>query len=299
MLAKCLSIGASSNIDLVRVKLLSDLKQLENLGLKLSLEENPAGKYTFLSCRVAHQGKYINEEDTLSLLKNYVADILSDLIMHKWQKVMLVDIIRENYYYFGEEERETIFNNALTYLENGEAGGSNSIIWMRKKRKIQSRIKEYLGGCNLIMIEGFIRFRLKEYIKELRDAADKAVDDFLLDREYKEFIQLLKYFVDIQDSRTDVVNVVVKSGGKFVLFDGQHRRINSSYLEGIIVDLTETEVNYEDLLISALITIAPREIIFHAGKSGVPPSTMETIGSIFSNRVTLCGGCDLCPAGEN
>ncbi|KJS02634.1 MAG: hypothetical protein VR68_00465 [Peptococcaceae bacterium BRH_c4a] len=288
---RSISIGASSYIDLVKVRLLSDIKLLEGRGLKLHIEENPAGKYTFLSCSLTGQGR---EEDTLALFKNYVADVLSDLIMCKWQKNMLGDIIRENYYYFGEEERRTIFQHALRYLEDYETGETNSVIKIRKKRRVLSKIREFLSGYNQIVVEGFIRFRLKEYIKELEEAADKAVDDFLMDREYKEFIQLLKYFVDIQDSRTDVVNVVMKPNGSFMLYDGQNRVINSSYLEGFIFDLIDSEINYEDLLISALITIAPQEINFHTGKAESPPNTLETIRCIFSNRVVLCKGCQLC-----
>ncbi len=288
---KSISIGASSYIDLVKVRLLNDLKLLEGRGLKLHIEENPAGKYTFLSCSLTGQGR---EEDTLALFKNYVADVLSDLIMCKWQKNMLGDIIRENYYYFGEEERRTIFQHALRYLEDYETEEINSIIKIRKKRRVLSKLREFLSSYNQIVVEGFIRFRLKEYIKELEEAADKAVDDFLMDREYKEFIQLLKYFVDIQDSRTDVVNVVMKPNGSFMLYDGQNRVINNSYLEGFIFDLTDSEINYEDLLISALITIAPREIMFHTGKAENTPNTLETIRCIFSNRVVLCKGCQLC-----
>jgi len=293
---RSISIGASSYIDLVKVRLLSDVKLLEGRGLKLHIEENPAGKYTFLSCSLTGQGR---EEDTLALFKNYVADVLSDLIMCKWQKNMLGDIIRENYYYFGEEERRTIFQHALRYLEDYETGETNSIIKIRKKRRVLSKLREFLSSYNQIVVEGFIRFRLKEYIKELEEAADKAVDDFLMDREYKEFIQLLKYFVDIQDSRTDVVNVVMKPNGSFMLYDGQNRVINSSYLEGFIFDLIDSEINYEDLLISALITIAPREINFHPGKAESPPNTLETIRCIFSNRVALCKGCQLCASTDS
>jgi hypothetical protein len=86
----------------------------------------------------------------------------------------------------------------------------------------------------------------------------------------------------------------MKPNGSFLLYDGQHRAVNSSYLEGFIVDLIESEINYEDLLISALITIAPREIIFHTGKTEGPQNTLETIKNIFSDRVTLCRGCELC-----
>lgn len=292
-----ISIGAASYIDLIKTRLASELKELERRGLRFNIQESPAGKYVFLSCSVSGRGSGIySDEDALVLFKHYLADVLSELIMGKWQKSMLVDIIRENYYYFGEEERRAIFQNALNYLEDYDSGDQESVLKMRKKRVILAKLTEFLSTCNQIVIEGFIRFRLKEYIKELQEAADKAVDDFLMDREYKEFIQLLKYFVDIQDSRTDLVNVVMKPNGVFKLFDGQHRVINSAYLEGFIMDLIDSEINYEDLLISALITIAPREIVFHTGRAEVPPTTLETINNIFTQRVNMCRGCDLCNA---
>ncbi|MFZ5642358.1 MAG: putative sporulation protein YtxC [Bacillota bacterium] len=291
-----ISIGASNHIDLVKGRLTNDLKTLEDRGVKLRIEENPAGKYTFLSCSVS--GRTLrSEEETLALFKTYIAEVLSDLIMYKWQYAILIDIIRENYYYFGEQERDTIFQNALRYLEDSDH--NDYMIRVRKKRRILSKIKDFLNNYDLIVVDGFIRFRLKEYINELQEAADKAVDDFLMDKEYQEFIQLLKYFVDIQDSRTELINVVMKPNGNFMLYDEQHRVVNSAYLEGFIIDLIESEINYEDLLISALITIAPREIIFHSGKEESLTNTLDTIKNIFSNRVNLCRGCDLCSTDKN
>jgi len=299
MLAESISIGASDNVDLIKVRLVNELKQFESRGLKFNFKESPVGKYTFLSCSVVGQGQCaFSEEDSMALFKHYIADVLSDMILGKWQKTLLAEIIQENYYYFGEDDRRAIFQNALNYLDC-DSKDSGAVLWSRKKRKILSKLKEFLGACNQIVIDGFIRFRLKEYIRELQEAADKAADDFLMDREYKEFIQLLKYFVDIQDCRIDVVNVVMKSGGVFKLFDGQNRVINSAYLEGFIFDLIESDINYEDLLISALITIAPREIVFHTGGAAGPSGTLDTIRNIFCQRVTVCNGCELCKSGEN
>lgn len=294
-MANSISIGASSNIDLIRVGLVNELKHFEGRGLKLNIEENPAGKYTFLSCSMSgYELRVCNEEDILVLFKNYIADVLSDLIVYKWQKAMLVDIIRENYYYFSEDERFTILQNALRYLEYFDTCETNSLNMIRKKRKVTSKLKEFLNSYNQIVVEGFIRFRMKEYIKELQEAVEKAVDDFLMEREYNEFIQLLKYFVDVQDSRMESINVVMNQNGVFKLYDEQNKTINSTYLEGYIIDFVEEEINYEDLLISALITLAPSKIIFHNCLAECPPNTLETIKKIFSQRVAQCWGCELC-----
>jgi putative sporulation protein YtxC len=231
----------------------------------------------------------------VAVFRRYVAHALSDVIMGQWEKLLLNDIIRENYYYFNEEERKTIYQYASGYI-NQDSGSDLGATHYRavRRNKILQKIMEFLRSNNDIVIDGFIRFRLKEYVGELHEAADRAVDDFLMEREYKEFVQLLKYFVEIQDPRVDVVHVLLKPNGVFKLFDGQYRVLNSEYLEGFMMDLVDSEINYEDMLISTLITVAPQEIVFHPGKGEAPRNTIETIKNVFSNRVKLCGGCELC-----
>lgn len=296
-----ISIGATRNIEVIKDMLWRELSLLERDGLKVNLDENPAGQVTFLSCRVSgHPLNRYNSEDATAVIKQYVANALSDLILGQWEKQLLYDIIRENYYYFNEEERNTIYNYALGYINHcGDSFPCESLYQIKRKSKIVQKMMEFFRNHNNINIEGFIRFRLKDYIFELQEAADRAVDDFLMEREYKEFIQLLKYFVEIQDPRTDIVHVVIKPNGVFKLYDGQHQVINSDYLEGFIVDLLESEINYEDLLISALITIAPGEIVFHPGKAESPQNTIETIKDVFTHRVKECAGCDLCSGKQN
>lgn len=295
-----ISIGATRNVDAIRDKLWRELNLLEREGFKVNLEENPVGKFTFLSCKVSDYAlKRFKQEDASAIIKHYVANALSELILAQWEKQLLNDIIRENYYYFNEEERNTIYSYALGYVNHCDPGFTEgSLYQIKRKSKILQKMLEFFRNNNDINIEGFIRFRLKDYITELQEAADRAVDDFLMEREYKEFIQLLRYFVEIQDPRTDVAHVVIKPNGVFKLYDSQYKVINSDYLEGFIVDLIDSEINYEDLLISALITIAPKEIVFHPGKGECPRNTIETIKNVFSHRVKECPGCQLCNASE-
>ncbi len=292
-MAQAISIGATRNIGELKDTLSRELRFLENEGLKVTLEENPAGKITFLSCEVSNRSAIrFNEEHALAIFKKYVAHALSDLILGQWEKLLLTDIIRENYYYFNEEERRTIYQYASNYINQGDDG--QSVYRIARRNKILHKILEFLRSNDDIVIDGFIRFRLKEYVNELQDAADRAVDDFLMEREYNEFIQLLKYFVEIQDPRLDLVHVLIKPNGVFKLFDGQYQVINSDYLEGFMMELVDSEINYEDMLISTLITLAPQEIVFHIGKGERPRNTLETIKHVFLHRVKECTDCDLC-----
>ena len=53
-------------------------------------------------------------------------------------------------------------------------------------------------------------FRLQSYEQELREMAEYAVDEFMLDQQYEEFVSLLKYFVYFQEPKMPLVHVIHK-----------------------------------------------------------------------------------------
>lgn len=298
-MARAFSIGAARHIDLIKDKLGRELKLFEGSGLKVKLVEQPAGKFTFLNCRLVDYGGCLYpDEDARTILKNHLAGIIADIILEYWEDHLVREIIRENYYYFAEEEKDMIFRYTLQHI-NREKDGSSSgqICLVIRKSRILQKVLEYMHGNNRIILDGFIKFRLKEYINELREAADSAVDDFLIEREYREFIQLLKYFVGIQEPRYEQIHVLIKPEKYFVLYDEKHRVIKRDCLEGCIIELSDNEISYDDLLVSVLITLSPRWITIHyEGDCGVP-AAIDTIVNVFEERVTRCGGCKLCNPG--
>jgi len=295
-LAQTIFIGATQYIDLLKARLGQKLNFLEGNGLKVVLEERPAGKLTFLSCRLTGYGSYIytREEDCWIAFRQFLADIISDLILNHWENHLLEDIIRETYFYFDSQERKIIYNYALNHIYNNEESSLEQAYRSDRKSRILQKVMDFLYHNNSVVIDGFIRFRLKEYLGELQDAADKAVDDYLMEREYQEFIQLLKYFVDIQEPRVEVVNIMVNGAGNFKLYDEKMEAIKNDYMEGFVVELVDNEINYEDLLISALITIAPKNIVLHYQGDCGKSATIDTIKGVFTGRVLECAGCSLC-----
>ena len=285
-----ISIGAAHHQELLKRQLDRELRTLETRGLKISLQEQPLGWLTFLNCVISGSGK-MGSGKMETVIRRRVAGVITDLILNNWEATLLQHIIRENYYYFNEAEKGVILDYARKKL--------NIYGYNRKHGKvlILRRLTEYLEANNNINIDGFIRFRLKDYVSELCDIADQAADDFIMDREYQEFIELLKYFVEVQDPKAELVHVVIKPNGAFKLFDEHEQVINSDYLEEFMLNITESEINYEDMLISALITVAPKKIVFHPGGGMMVSSTVDTVRSVFAGRVTVCTGCPLCEQG--
>ncbi|WP_347490779.1 putative sporulation protein YtxC [Desulfoscipio sp. XC116] len=282
MMSQCLSIGTEHHKELLKDTLDQELKALKNKGLNVRMEESPVGSLTFLACSIS------GSEHVEPVFKHQVAGVITDLIIGKWKDKLLKDIIRTNYYYFDDDEKGTIYDYAQKKLNLNENNTEKNKVWILR------RLTEYLNFNSDLIIDGFVRFRLKEYVSDLYDVADQAVDDFLSEREYNEFIQLLRYFIEIQEPRADLVNVVLRPDGVFQLYDEAGKFINSDYLKDFMVDLADNEINYEDLLISALITISPRNITVHLGNGDFPTHTLETISKVFIGRVSQCRGCPLC-----
>jgi len=290
------SIGARENIELLKSKLDTEFALLENDGIKIDCEQTPTGGLTFLGYNIADYGNSsYTEEETRVIFKHYIANVVSDVILNNWEKVLLLDIIRQNYYYFSPEEQQMIYSAALKLLNHGgETTDESFVQYLSRKSLILQKLLEYLHSNDRLIVEGFIKFRLKDYLQELSSAADRAVDDFMLEKEYKEFIKLLKYFVEIQEPRLELVQVLMQPAGTFKLLDGNNRNISNDYLDGFLFDTGEPEINYEDLLISALITIAPKTIILHFPENKPSNKVSETINSVFGERVRYCKGCRLC-----
>ncbi|ACV63214.1 sporulation protein YtxC [Desulfofarcimen acetoxidans DSM 771] len=293
-MAQGISISATQHIDLLKSKLGRELRLLENEGIDIEFKEKPTGDYKYLNCYIKDSGDTSSQKDYRSIFSYYVADVISDLILGYWESYIIKKIILESYYYFEEEERNTILNYTLGLTNNTAEISEVDFHKLRRKTKILNKLMEYLKNNDRINIDGFIRFRLKDYMEELYDMVEKAVDEFMMEREYKEFIQLLRYFVDIQESRLEMVHVIVLNSGVFKLLDEKQKVINSEFLEGYVMDLIDSEINYEDLLISALISIAPQKIVFHRMDDNSAFNSLTTLKNVFTGKVQECSGCDIC-----
>ena len=290
---KILSLGFCGTADEIRTRLHQDCRSLLQEGFRVAIDESSKGGYTFLGCNIAEgEMSFRNYERVKSILKNYVARMLAEHIVGSEEKTLIRKIINRNYYYFGEQERAAIYDNALKLL-NSE--GHNDFSYSVRLNRILAKLQEYFDLHHELVLNGFIAFRLKDYRDRLSEIVDKAVDEYMMDMEYKEFVRVLRYFVDVQETQVDEAHIVLGDGDTFKIRDSRGRNIHNQYLETLMI--RSDEINYEDLLISALITIAPRTITLHfASVPGKAPAVVETIKNVFAGRVAVCCGCKLCMA---
>ncbi|HWI66538.1 MAG TPA: putative sporulation protein YtxC [Symbiobacteriaceae bacterium] len=290
---QAITIGTAEGIEEIRQRLDDEFRFLQEEGVNIRIGQSNRGSFTFLDCSLDSDPGTPGQAG--NLLRHYVASALTDVIVEQWEKELIRRTIKGTYYYFSRDEQDLI----ARYTGRNLAGSSgpvdnNQLYMVNRKAEILHRLRDYLETADELVLEGFVTFRLRDYIEEVEDAVDRAVDDFLMEREYREFVRLLKYFVDVQEPRMDHVHVLIRPGGSFKLVDDQGCAIKSEYLEEFVVEMVESEVNYEDLLISALITLAPKSVTVHADTVAERDESIETIKGVFGERVRMCYGCETC-----
>ncbi len=150
---------------------------------------------------------------------------------------------------------------------------------------------KFLHEHDTVVLEGVRGFLIPEVLQEFYDGIDRAIDDWLMEKEYREFIRLLRNFVSLNEPKINGVHVFWHRS-KFVLEDDHGRPAGTDVMDELTTGVQEEDESPEDLLVSALITLAPRQIVFHC--PGPIDNTWQTIHSVFDERVVRCPGCQRC-----
>ncbi|ADL08164.1 putative sporulation protein YtxC [Thermosediminibacter oceani] len=278
-----ITIGVIEPIDGFEHRLRAEFETLKEKGMEAILRREKVGTSIFYHCAI--------EDD----LFTYIAEMLADLVIDFWEPKLLKRIIRK-YFYFDKNEQTAIFNFARRILNFSYGKDKSSQNLSKRKTIVIHKILDHLNNCNTIILDGFINFRLKEYIEHLEEVVDKAIDEYLMEKEYREFINLLRFFVDLHEPKEELVHILVKNG-QFLLLDRDMKPVDKD--KGIDTIAKENpDLSLDDIALSILINLAPRKIIIH-GYTGLEKSeVISIIYNIFEGRVYFCNNCEICLASK-
>ncbi|PNQ86139.1 putative sporulation protein YtxC [Paenibacillus polymyxa] len=191
-----------------------------------------------------------------------------------------------------------ILNKACSLLEKEDVEQIRSMIRsllnddgprgrLKRHSKLTTLLEKDFKELRVINLEGLIQFRLHAYKKELEEIVDYAMEEFWADRQYEEFMGLLKYFVFFQESKVPLVHVLHQGGHDFIILDSAMVPIPTPDADDIIVEMPgiELEMEVEDRIVSTLISISPASIILHTDDEHTP--IVRTLLHIFEDKVKL------------
>lgn len=290
-----LSIGVNERANDIVQSIKDELQVLNDNKVNFSIDEVNSDGSTSIICSIDEDKIYKGKSaDSYNIMISHVSNVLAEHIIRQYEEKLITRIINSNYCYFNAIEKKEILNLSIRSIRNEDKDFFNSLFQIRRRNVIIRRLLDYFKGSNSLILDGFVNFRLKDYITDLEEIVDKAVDDFLMEREYKEFIRLLRYFVDIQEPKFEIIHIIVGFDNKYILLDERKREVTNECVQEFVNELSEGEINYDDLLVSTLITLAPKKITIHSNGQLRNKELMETIKNVFSGKVVICNGCEMC-----
>lgn len=221
-----------------------------------------------------------------------VSCILSCLVIDELEESFLKMILLKNYFYFNSTEMKHILELCYEIFSD-----DFNTYFDKKHNLLIDSFENYLITNKSIILTGFINFRIKNYMTILEDVVDEAVNSFVVEKEYLEFISLLKMYVNSQNSNCDVVHLIYNNNNS-TLLDKDKNQINVSDDIFKAKYLSDISFSSNDYALNTLLTLVPEKIYIHLIDNCID-EFIHTISLIFENRIEICTDCSICKIYKN
>lgn len=216
-----------------------------------------------------------------------IADILSYLLIDELEESFLANIIHQNYFYFDTNERNKILSYCFDLFSE-----DFSNYFDKKFSYLHSQFYSYLKENKSIILQGFINFRIQEYFKILDEVVSEAVNSFIIEKEYLEFISLLKLYINSQNPKSNIVHLIYKKNNPILLDENKNIiPLNDSISD--VKYLSDISFSKNDLVLNILLSILPKKIYLHLINNNIDEFA-NTLILIFDKKIEICTDCNLC-----
>ena len=223
----------------------------------------------------------------IDIFLDKVSSILSFLVIDELEETLFKRLLNQNYFYFNFLDKNKILQLCFDIITDDFSNNFDT-----KFKILYNSFLNYLSSHKCIVLNGFINFRLKKYIDILDEILNQAVNNFIIEKEYLEFISLLKLYINSQPSNCKAVHLIY-SNSNSILLDENKNIIDLSEEIANAKYLSDITFSSNDYALNTLLNLLPKELYIHLIDNYVD-EFINTLRLIFEKRVTLCNDCNIC-----
>lgn len=289
-----LTLINDNNKNFVVDELKDIISHFRNKNVTLGISENLENEKQIINLYCEDEA---DNNKSIKLFNLYVANVIYKVVINEFCSSNNGKALVESYPFLRVEDMEIVKNMIEKALKDEADKVDEAVIYyMNRKNNIVEKIIECLEENKEINIDGIVTFRMKEFKEDIDSIVEKVIEKYMVEKEYNEFIKLLKYFVDVQESKLEEVHIMIDNNGDYIVKD----EFGNDILNNLMDELYETKytdtVSSEDLIISGLITTSPKKVIIHSVHNCKNKELMDTIKNVFEERVEYCNNCKQCDA---
>lgn len=252
------------------------LDELETLNLDVFYYSCRSFK-NYTNIIIHYKGKAI------SLFLSSLSRILTYLVLDLYENYILKRLISTEYFYFSISEQKSIFEICINNL--------NCIESVNRFEILETSFYNYLSSNKSLNLKGFINFRLFDYIKYLDSIIDICVNKYIIDKEYLEFINVLKSYVNSSENSCSEIHLIYKTGDSILLDKNKNIiSVNKNAFDAHF--LSDISFSSNDYALNTLLTLIPSYLYVHLIDE--EDEFINTLKLIFDSRIKLCTDCNIC-----
>ena len=223
-----------------------------------------------------------------------LATIFSYLVIDYFENKIIKNILFSNYFYFENYELTKILN-----LCEENICDDSEFSFQNRQILLFEDFFNYISSHKSIVLTGFINFRLNNYRNLLNELIDFSVNEFIIEKEYLEFVSLLKLYVNTQPSLTPIIHVISSDFGIIIL----DKDLNVIEIDKNILDvkyLSDISFSENDFVLNTILNLLPQKIFLHLPKTDINQfEFINTLKLVFETRIIICNDCNICNLYKN
>lgn len=223
-----------------------------------------------------------------------LATIFSYLVIDYFENKIIKNILFSNYFYFENYELTKILN-----LCEENICDDSDFSFQNRQILLFDDFYNYISNHKSIVLTGFINFRLNNYRNLLNELIDFSVNEFIIEKEYLEFVSLLKLYVNTQPSLTSIIHVISSDFGIIIL----DKDLNVIEIDKNILDakyLSDISFSENDFVLNTILNLLPQKIFLHLPKKDINQfEFINTLKLIFETHIVICNDCSICNLYKN
>ena len=213
---------------------------------------------------------------------NFLTELIGEVVIEFYEEKILKQLINYNNFFFDEYEKNKILENCMQLIEPE---------MYNTKLLDNKNIKEYVKENKAMILDGFVYFRLKAYLEYLDEVVDSGVNQLVIEKEYREFISLLRVYVESKVPEYNLLHLIYING-ESILLDEKRNIVSVSENIYNAKYLSDISFSSNDFALNTLLCLLPRRIEIHLIDD--EDEFINTLKLIFEGRVTICKDCDIC-----
>ncbi len=217
-----------------------------------------------------------------------LATILSYLVIDYFEINILKKILYTNYFYFENFELKKILNLCEENLCD-----SSEYSFQNRQLLLFDIFYEYISTHNSIILTGFINFRLGNYRNLLEEVVDFSVNEFIIEREYLEFVSLLRLYVHSQPTSNTTIHAISLKN-EIILLDENMEKLKIDKSLQKAKYLSDVSFSNNDFVLNTLLNLLPKTIYIHLVSPSSNVDFINTLQLIFEGHITICSDCNIC-----